>query len=132
MAARFPVDPPSQQELMAIAREIPAHKIGILAPSYLAIDETQLSHIEHDTHYNSVQTNFQCLLHWCRNTEEPNPRQALHDLLSKAVKEGLVTQKGVDVLKKQGSSTDDIDSKNMFLLKYIQNNSLIFYLNQNN
>ena len=109
MAARFPEEPPSppsQPELMAIAREIPADKINILATQYLEIDDTLMSHIA-DEAKSSVEKNFKCLLHWCRNTEEPDVGQALYDKLKRAAKEGLVSKKGVDILQKLQQSTSD-------------------------
>ena len=113
MAARFPEDtssPPSQPELMAIAREIPADKIHILATQYLDIDDTLLSHIA-DEAKSSIEKNFRCLLHWCRNTDQRDARQALYDKLNRASKEGLVTKKGVDTLKKHNQSYDDNKGK---------------------
>ena len=97
---------------MAIAREILANKIDILATSYLDIDDTLLSHIKHGAGYDSIQTNFKCLLHWWRNTEEHNARQALCDKLNTAVKDGLVSQKGADILKGHGESKELDNGKN--------------------
>ncbi len=104
MAARFPMEPPSQAVLMDIAKEIRANKISILATSYLGIDDELLSHIE-DEAKTSIQTNFKCLLHWCRNTEEPDVRHALYKKLSRAAKEGLVSQKGANILQQSDPST---------------------------
>ncbi len=111
MVARFPMEPPSQAVLMDIAKEIPAHKIGILATSYLGIDDELLSHIQSEAQ-TSIQTNFKCLLHWCRNTEEPDVRQALLEKLSRAAKEGLVSKTGADVLQKCNTSTADYKGNN--------------------
>ena len=86
-------------EMVAIAREIPANQIGLLGAAYLDIDDTVLSHIRHETADNSVYTNFKCLLHWYRNTEEPNKRQALYHKLKKAAKDGLVSEAGVKVVE---------------------------------
>ncbi len=98
MTAIFPKDLQLQLELMLLAREIPAEKIDILATRYLDIYDSQLTQINIDSKDNSIQTNFKCLQHWYLNTEEPNKRQALQDKLSKAVKEGLVSQKIADLL----------------------------------
>ena len=116
MAAKFPKEPATQPELMEIAREIPANKIDIFATRYLNINDTQLTHIKHGAGYESIQTNFKCLLHWCRNTEEPDARQALCDKLSEAVKEGLVTQEGADILKKHHPSTEGEKGKEPLIL----------------
>ncbi len=105
-AARSPNEQASQQELMDIAKQIPAHKIDTFATSYLDIDDTELSHIKHAAGYDSIQTNFKCLLHWCRTTEESDMRQALNDRLGKAVTEGLICEKGVDVLEKHDLSAE--------------------------
>ncbi len=100
MAARFPSAPASQPELMAIAREIPAHTIDILATSYLDIDPlAELPNIKHGAGYDGILTNFKCLHRWCCNTTEPDARQVLFDRLTKAAKEGLITHKGVEVLR---------------------------------
>ncbi len=79
--------------------------------SYLDIDDTLLSHIKDEAGYDSVKTNFKCLLHWCRNTEEPDARQALSDKLSRAAKLGLVSQKGVDVLRQLDQRNDASQGK---------------------
>ncbi len=103
MAARYPEDmgTPSQPELMRIAREIPANKIYLLAIGYLDIEDPLFTQIESDAKYEPVQTSFKCLLHWSRNTEVTNPRKTLYDILQKAVKDGYISQKGVDILKNQ-------------------------------
>ncbi len=112
MAARLGTEPATQPELMAIAREIPADKIDLLATSYLDIDDTTLSHIKYGEGYNSIQTNFKCLLHWCRNTTASDARQVLQTKLREAAKEGLVSQKGVDVLAKHDGATGESKGKN--------------------
>ena len=98
MAARFPEEPATQQELMAIAREIPADKIDIVATQYLDIDDTRLTHIKDDAGYKSIQTNFKCLRHWCCNTLENHARRVLQLKLEKAAKEGLISEKGLHIL----------------------------------
>ncbi len=110
MAARYPedIEPPSQPELIRIAREIPANKICLLAIGYLDIDEPLFTQIESEAKNEPVQTSFKCLLRWCRNTEVTNPRETLYNKLCKAVKDGYISQKGVDVLKNQNRSQEEL------------------------
>ncbi len=126
MAARFPTEQASQPELHVIAKEIPADKIDVLASTYLGIDDTALTHIRDEAAYNSLRTNFKCLLHWCRNTEDHNPREVLLDKLSKAAKEGLVSKKGVDILKQHDQSQDTREGKDKCIILVFRRRTIDF------
>ncbi len=112
MAANSYRNQPTQQELMAIAREIPADKIDVLATDYLFIDpQAELTHIKYGEADDSIRTNFKCLLRWCQKTTVPDQRQVLFDKLSKAAEEGLVTQKGVEILSPNNQSVETSEGK---------------------